>query len=98
MQSFTLWVLCEPPGTDILLIAQRADGTWEMPVLGNDGDEIRAFFARRGPPSQIFANAWGAVRVVREAEAKLYQVPATVLKPRDLVGPVVAIALRALRP
>lgn len=96
-QPFSLWVLGEPHGTEVLLVAEDTAGAMEVPLLLREPASIRAFLAERGLPQQIFANLWSSVRFVRQAEQRLFQVPAAVLKPKELVGPLVVIALRGYR-
>jgi hypothetical protein len=95
--SFTLWVLAEPPSSEALLVVEQADGSMDHAVVLRDDASIRRFLAQRGMPRQSVSNMWSAVRFVREAEPRLFQVPATVLKPKELVGPLIGIALRAHR-
>jgi hypothetical protein len=95
MQSYTLWVVSDPLGQEVLLVAESPDGTFAEPRLAKDEDEVRRFLRERGMPRQIDANVAAAVRFVRQAEPRLFQVPATVLKPKELAGPLATIALRA---
>ena len=99
MPSYTLWALSEPQGQDLLLVGEQADGALADPVYAGDieGADIRAFLSSRGMPEQIVANLWISVRRLRQADARLFQIPASVLKPKELAGPLVAIALRAYR-
>lgn len=93
MSNYTLWALAEPLGSEALLVVEHADGKMGEPCFARDGEDVRSFLSAHGMPYQIVANASAAVRIVRQAEARLFQVPATVLKPKDLVGPVVALLL-----
>ena len=97
MTSYTLWVLSEPLGSDVVLVAEAADGTLREPFFAGDEHGIRRFLAKNAMPSQITANVSSGVRVAREADARLFQVPATVLKPKELIGPLVSLLLRAYR-
>jgi hypothetical protein len=99
MPSYTLWALSEPQGLDLLLVPEQADGSLGDPAYTSDaeGGDIRTFLASQGMPAQIVANLWISVRRLRQADARLFQVPASVLKPKELAGPLVAIALRAYR-
>jgi hypothetical protein len=98
MSSYTLWALSEPQGQDVLLISQQADGVLDHPVLAGDDADIRSYLSVCGMPAQIVANLWIPVRRLRQADARLFQIPASVLKPKELVDPLVAIAIRAYRP
>jgi hypothetical protein len=97
MSSYTLWALAEPLGNEALLVIENADGTMGKPYFARDGEGVRSFLSANGMPYQIVANASAAVRIVRQAESRLFQVPATVLKPKDLVGPVVLLLLGEYR-
>jgi hypothetical protein len=97
MSTYTLWALAEALGSDALLVVESADGTMEEPSFTVDGESVRRFLSTNGMPSQIVTNASAAVRIVRQAEPRLFQVPATVLKPKDVVGPIVALLLREYR-
>jgi hypothetical protein len=97
MTSYTLWVLSEPLGSEVLLIAEAPDGTLLAPYFAGDENGIHKFLATNGMPSQITANVSTGVRVAREADPRLFQVPATVLKPKELTGPLVSLILRAYR-
>jgi hypothetical protein len=99
MPSFTLWALSEPQGQDLLLVPQHADGSLGEPTYAGDaeGADIRSFLSSQGMPEQIVANLWISVRRLRQADARLFQIPASILKPKELAGPLVAIALRAYR-
>jgi hypothetical protein len=97
MTSYTLWILSEPLGSDVVLVAEAADGTLREPFFAGDENGIHKFLATNGMPSQITANVSTGVRVAREADPRLFQVPATVLKPKELIGPLVSLVLRAYR-
>jgi hypothetical protein len=99
MASYSLWALSEPQGQDLLLVIEQAGGSLADPVYVRDveGADIRSFLSSHGMPEQIVANLWISVRRLRQADARLFQIPASVLKPKDLAGPLVAIALRAYR-
>jgi hypothetical protein len=97
MPSYTLWALSEPQGQDLLLISQRADGALDEPAYAADEVAIVRFLSDRGMPSQIVANLWISVRRLRQADARLFQIPASVLKPKELIGPLVSVAVRAYR-
>jgi hypothetical protein len=97
MHPYSLWALSEPQGQDLLLASEQADGSLGDPVCAPDEGAIRDFLASRGMPTQIVANLWISARRLRQADVRLFQVPASVLKPKELVGPLVAIAMRAYR-
>jgi hypothetical protein len=97
MSTYTLWALAEPLGSEALLVAENADGEMGEPFFAQDGDGVRRFLSASGMPCQIVANASAAVRILRQAEPRLFQVPATVLKPKDLVGPLVGLVLAEYR-
>jgi hypothetical protein len=97
MPSYTLWALAEPRAEDLLLVSEAPDGSMGQPVHVGDERAIIAFLSAHGMPAQIVANLWLAVRRLRQADARLFQVPASVLKAKELVGPLVAIALRGYR-
>ena len=97
MTPYTLWILSEPLGSDVLLVAESADGALRGPFLARDDQSARSFLATNGMPAQILANGSTAVRVVREAEPRLFQVPASVLRPKELLGPLVKVLLRVYR-
>jgi hypothetical protein len=97
MTSYTLWVLSEPLGSDVVLIAEAPEGTLLEPFFAGDERGIHEFLATHGMPSQITANVSTAVRVVREADPRLFRVAATLLKPKELMGPLVKLVLRAYR-
>ncbi len=94
MHTYTLWVLSEPLGHDVLLAAELGDGTLVDPTLARDPTAIHRFLAARGIPLQIAANVSTGVRLLREAEPRLFRVPASILKPKELVGPIVSLLLR----
>ncbi len=97
MTSYTLWVLSEPIGADVLLVREAPDGSLAEPFFARDERGVRNFLAVNGMPKQIAANVSTAVRIVREAEPRLFQVPATVHKPKELVGLLASLVLRAYR-
>jgi hypothetical protein len=95
VNPYTLFVLSEPLGSEVLLAAQHADGTLAEPTVATDAASIQAFFAHKTLPVQIAANASAGVRLVREAEPRLFRVPATVLKPKELLVPLLSLVFRA---
>jgi hypothetical protein len=95
--AYTLWVLAEPHRSDLLLVKEESDGALGASAYVSADADIHSFFAAHGMPGQISANVWGPVRRLRQTEARLFTVPAAVLKPKELVGPLVSIALRAHR-
>jgi hypothetical protein len=97
MSSYTLWVVSEPSGSEALLVVERPNGTLSDPFLARADGEVRRFLANTGMPGQIAANCSTAVRIVRQAEPRLFQVPATVLKPKELMDPLAALLLDAYR-
>jgi hypothetical protein len=97
MESYTLWVVSDSVGAKALLVAESPDGAFADPILVEDQEGVRKFLRARGMPRQIDANSAAAVRLVRQAEPRLFQVPATVLKPKELAAPLAAIALGAFR-
>ena len=97
MPAYTLWTLSEPTGDDLLLASQRADGSLTDVVYVADESAIQRYLASAGMPDQIVSNLWLSVRRLRQAEPRLFQIPATILKPKELVGPLVSIAIRAHR-
>jgi len=97
MSPYTLWALSEPQGQDLLLISERTDGSLDHPVLAADEAGILSFLSIGGMPTQIVANLWLSVRRLRQADPRLFQIPASVLKPKELVGPLVTVVMRAYR-
>jgi hypothetical protein len=97
MSTYTLWALAEPLGGEAVLVCENAEGKMGEPFFAHDGDGVRMFLSANGMPYQIAANASAAVRILRQAEPRLFQIPATVLKPKDLVGPLVGLVLRGYR-
>jgi hypothetical protein len=97
MTTFTLWVFSEPWRDDLLLVAELPDGTWESPLLVTDEAATTAFLAERGLPAQILSHSWSAVRRLREVDARLYQLPASILKPKELLAPLVRLAFLGYR-
>jgi hypothetical protein len=97
MSDYTLWALAEPLGSEALLVVENAEGKMSELTFTRDGEGVRRFLAANGMPSQIVANASAAVRIVRQAESRLFHVPATELKPKDLIGPIVALLLSEYR-
>ena len=96
--AYTLWLLRRGDLPEVLLIAEYEDGREERPVLARGADDIRRYFAAAGMPKHITANARTALRLVREAEPRLFHVSADVLKPHDLVDVLLAHLLAAYRP
>jgi hypothetical protein len=97
MSSYTLWVVSDPSSNEAVLVVELPSGTMSEPVLARDGGDVRKFLAANGMPGQIAASSSQAVRVVRQAEPRLFQVPATVLKPKELMDPLASLLLRACR-
>jgi hypothetical protein len=97
MSSYTLWVLCEASGIEALLVVEPRDGIMSEPFLARSDADVRRFLIANGMPGQIAANSSTAVRMVRQAEARLFQVPATVLKPKELMDPLMSLLIRAYR-
>jgi hypothetical protein len=97
MSPYTLWAVSDPTGSEVLLVVERPNGTLSDPSLARGDGEVRKFLASTGMPGQIAANCSTAVRIVRQAEPRLFQVPATVLKPKELMAPLAALLLDAYR-
>jgi hypothetical protein len=98
MSTYTLWVVSEPLSEkEALLVVESPEGGFGQALLAKDENDVRRFLAANGMPAQISANHSAAVRVVRDAEHRLFQVPATVLKPKELTSPLASLLLRAHR-
>ena len=95
--TYTLWLLSDTSSEGVLMVPELQAGVLGRGVIAEDESEIQAFLATHGMPSQIVANLWLSVSRARQADARLFRVPATVLKPKELVGSLIKIVMTAHR-
>jgi hypothetical protein len=97
LRSYTLWAVAVASRNDVVLVAGLPEEPASAAALTADDEAVRQFVAKHGMPGDILANAAIAIQRIRHAEPRLYQVPATVLKPKELVEPLATLVLRAYR-